>query len=102
MQGDPSVPENNLNGAVPSEQQEIDLYSISAHLQQLLETSGRPLPPNWTYPEFAQLVIGEETLGDTAHLTDILSDLAEYGFLSFYWEQASQLLTLISGEENHS
>lgn len=64
-------------------------------LGELVEGSGRALPLQWSLPEFAREVIGEEEMQDPSYLRDVFTDLVQHGSQAWHWEAAEQLLSLI-------
>ena len=77
-------------------QMELVFNNICSQFEHWMATAGKTLPSSWSLPEFSRAVIGEEAVQDLPYLSDVLSDLVEHGSQSWYWEGASQFLTLIS------
>lgn len=66
--------------------------NIMEKWKDLLEASGLALPVEWSLPEFAR----EEAMQDPADLARILADLLQHGSQSWYWLEATELLSLIT------
>lgn len=81
----------------PQEEQLTYLwYDICIQFLHWMATTGKTLPSQWSLPEFSRAVIGEEAVQNLPYLSDVFSDLSLHGSQSWYWEEASQLLTLIT------
>ena len=76
--------------------QESVFNSVCRHFEDVLATSGKALPEQWSLQDFSRAVIGEEEVQDLPYLIDVLSDLSLHGLQSWYWEEAVKFLTLIT------
>ena len=74
----------------------ILLEDIEIQIEHLMAKTDTTLPSQWSLSSFSLEIIGEEGIQDRSYLIDVLSDLSQHGSQSWYWEEASQLLTLIS------
>lgn len=75
---------------------EASFFQICREFDHLMATTEKRLPPQWSLPEFSRSVIGEEGVQDPTYLTNVCSDLSQHALQSWYWEEASQFLTLIT------
>lgn len=88
------VPQGQNNPLYPPTVQAVR-RGVSDILQGLMETHNFDLPPNWTYPDFAEEVIGTEHINDLDHLVDVLRDLSVHGFASAHFHEALNFLYTI-------
>lgn len=74
----------------------ILLEDIEIQIEHLMANTATTLPSQWSLSDFSLQIIGEEAVKDRSYLIDVLSDLSLHGSQSWYWEEASQLLSLIN------
>lgn len=87
--------DHSITAFVPPEVEDIFIY-ICTQFDLLMATTEKTLPSQWSLSDLSLQIIGEKGVKDLPYLIDVFSDLSLHGSQSWYWEEASQLLTLIT------